>query len=95
MRAIIPAPALVLLLALAAPTPLPAQESGLGKNVESLLAYAKERNPEYAAMRLEAEAAQDRVFPAGALPDPVLRTELQNVTNSGSDAGPNLLPGRV
>ncbi|MCX7058795.1 MAG: TolC family protein, partial [Proteobacteria bacterium] len=72
-----------------------AQESALGKTVESLLDYARERNPEYAAMRLEADAARERVYPAGALPDPVLRTELQNVTNSGSDASPNLLPGRV
>ncbi|MFA7282560.1 MAG: TolC family protein, partial [Sterolibacterium sp.] len=62
---------------------------------ESLLTYAKERNPEYAAMRFEAEAARERIYPAGALPDPVLRTELQNITNSGSDASPNLLPGRV
>ena len=34
-----------------------AQEVSIGKSVESLLDYAKERNPEYAAMRSEAEAA--------------------------------------
>ncbi|MCX7176499.1 MAG: TolC family protein [Proteobacteria bacterium] len=95
MRGTIPAPALALLLVLAAPTALLAQESSLGRTVDGLLAYAKERNPEYAAMRLEAEAAQERVYPAGALPDPILRTELQNITNFGSDAKPNLLPGRV
>ncbi|NJD35907.1 MAG: hypothetical protein FIA96_13920 [Betaproteobacteria bacterium] len=50
-------------------------ERPIGANVESLLDYAKARNPEYAAMRLEAEAAAERVYPAGALPDPMLRTE--------------------
>jgi len=86
---------MILLLVLSLPIQLRAQESNLGRTVDSLLAYAKERNPEYAAMRLEAEAARERIYPAGALPDPVLRTELQNVTNYGSEAGPNLLPGRV
>lgn len=66
-----------------------------GASVEELLAYAHERNPEFAAMRAEADAAGERVQPAGALPDPVLRTELQNVTNFMSDAQPNLLPARV
>ncbi|MBI5920670.1 MAG: TolC family protein [Betaproteobacteria bacterium] len=95
MRGLISAPTFVLLLVLAAPAPLLAQEESLGNSVESLLAYARERNPEYAAMRLEAEAARERVYPAGALPDPVLRTELQNVTNFGSDASPNVLPSRI
>lgn len=95
MRNVIPTAAIALLLSLAAPTQVLAQENTLGRTVDSLLVYAKERNPEYAAMRLEAEAARERVYPAGALPDPVLRTELQNLTNFGSDAGPNLLPGRI
>lgn len=72
-----------------------AQDLALGRNVEGLLDYARARNPEYAAMRLEAEASQERVYPAGALPDPMLRTELQNITNYGSDASPSVLPGRV
>lgn len=72
-----------------------AQEALPGASVDSLLALARERNPEFAAMRLEAEAAGERVQPAGALPDPLLRTELQNVTNFGADASPNLLPSRV
>ena len=67
----------------------------IGSNVESLLDYAKGRNPEYAAMRLEAEAAAERVYPAGALPDPVLRTELQNITNYPAESNANLLPSRV
>ena len=82
-------------LAAAGELPSNAQELALGKTVESLLDYAKAHNPEYAAMRLEAEAKGERVYPAGALPDPVLRVELENVTNYGSTAGPNILPGRV
>ncbi|MDP1952205.1 MAG: TolC family protein, partial [Betaproteobacteria bacterium] len=97
MRRIIPVTALVLLLALGAPIPVQAQDTTLGKTVESLLDYARERNPEVAAMRLEADAAQERVYPAGALPDPMFRTELQNVTNVGAESGTsfNLLPSRV
>lgn len=70
-------------------------EKPLGADIEELLAYAREHNPEFAAMRQEADAAGERVYPAGALPDPVLRVELENVTNFGSNAAPNLLPGRV
>ncbi|MFA6442800.1 MAG: TolC family protein [Sterolibacterium sp.] len=95
MRRAILAPAMVLFLVLAVPSSLRAQEITLGRTVETLLQYAKERNPEYASMRLEAEAAGERIYPAGALPDPVLRTELQNITNFGSDARPNLLPSRI
>jgi len=42
----------------------------------------------------ESTAASQRVYPAGALPDPVFRTELQNVTNAGSDLRANLLPAK-
>lgn len=66
-----------------------------GAGVEELLDYARARNPEFAAMRAEADAAGERVQPAGALPDPMLRTELQNVTNYGMPNQPNLLPSRV
>lgn len=76
-----------------------AQAAELGSDVDSLLDYAKRNNPEYAAMRLEAEAVGERVYPAGALPDPVLRAELQNITNynmeTGNSGGVNLLPSRV
>lgn len=66
-----------------------------GADVDSLLELARSQNPEFSAMRHEAQAAAERVYPAGALPDPTLRTELQNVTNDGTDASPNLLPGRI
>ncbi|HJW04064.1 MAG TPA: TolC family protein [Azospira sp.] len=66
-----------------------------GARVEELLALARERSPEFAASRLEAEAASERIYPAGALTDPMLRTELRDITNRGSDAAPSLLPNRV
>jgi cobalt-zinc-cadmium efflux system outer membrane protein len=71
-----------------------AQEPALGENVESLLDYARSRNPEYAAMRFEADAAAERVVPAGALPDPRLRTELRDITRMG-EQNATLLPARV
>lgn len=66
----------------------------LGASVEGLLEFAR-ANPEYAAMRTEADAATQRVYPAGAFPDPVFRMELQNITNAGSDASPSVLPSKV
>lgn len=74
-------------------TPVAAQP--LGSDVEGLLVYAREHNPELAAMRYEAEAAAQRVNPAGALPDPVLRTELMDITNQGTNRAASLLPAQV
>jgi len=67
----------------------------LGSNLAGLLDYAREHNPEFAAMRYEADAAVQRVQPAAALPDPVLRTELMDITNQGVDKSASLLPSRV
>jgi outer membrane protein TolC len=88
---------LVLALACALGTagPAIAQDAALGSNVHGLLEHARAQNPELASMRLEAEAAAQRVQPAGALPDPVLRVELMNVNNYGNDAGFSLLPNKV
>lgn len=71
-----------------------AADAPLGANVEGLLDYAR-GSPEYASMRHEADAAVERVYPAGAFPDPVLRVELENITNAGSDAAPSVLPSKV
>ncbi|MDD5295397.1 MAG: TolC family protein [Rhodocyclaceae bacterium] len=71
-----------------------AAEAIPGASVDSLLVLAKARNPDLAVARLEAEAAAERVQPAGALPDPVLRVELENLTNGGN-TGLNLSPSRV
>jgi outer membrane protein TolC len=46
-------------------------------------------------MQAEAAAAAQRVGPAGALPDPVLRVELMNINNYGTDASPSVLPWKV
>jgi len=51
----------------------------LGSDLKGLLEYAREHNPELAATRHEADAAQQRSESADALPDPVLRTELIEV----------------
>ncbi len=69
-----------------------ADERVLGGDVESLLAFARERHPEFAALRHEADAAAARVAPAGALPDPLLAVELRDFV---TDANANLLPARV
>lgn len=71
-----------------------AQEPLLGARVESLLEYARTYNPDYATMRLEAEAAGERVAPTGALPDPRLRIELRDITRFGEQS-PTLAPDRV
>jgi outer membrane protein TolC len=67
----------------------------IGGDVESLLAFARERHPEFAAMRHEAAAASARVEPAGALPDPMFGIELRDFTNEARDGSANLLPARV
>jgi len=95
MRSISRGAAFALLLVLGWAGPATAQEGALGSSVQGLLEYARAQNPELAAMRLEADAAAQRVQPAGALPDPVLRVELMNVNNYGNDAGFSLLPSRV
>ena len=71
-----------------------AQEPAPGADVQSLLVIARERNPEYASMRSEAQAAGERVTPAGAFPDPRFRVELMDITKGG-EQNPNLWPGNV
>ena len=66
-----------------------------GARVEELLELARRQNPELAAMGHEAEAAQARVQPAGALPDPMGRLELRDVDNRMGNGDFNLLPARV
>lgn len=94
MRRLRPLPILILSLAIAFGAPVFAQEPPLGANVDSLINYAKTRNPEYAAMQAEAEASGERVTPAGALPDPKFRTELRDITRFG-EQNATLSPSRV
>ena len=85
---------LILLTGLFSPV-VQAEELMLGSSLVGLLEYAREHNPEFAAMRYEADAAAQRVQPAAALPDPVLRTELMDITNQGMDKSASLLPSQV
>lgn len=86
--------AVAVTLAMGAPSATMASEQIVGGSVESLLDHARERNPEYAGMRHEADAARERIGPAGALPDPKLRVEWMDITRAGQQ-NPTLLPGRV
>ncbi|NJD25443.1 MAG: TolC family protein [Betaproteobacteria bacterium] len=65
-----------------------------GADVESLLAIAREASPDLRGSRLEAEAARERVGSAGALPDPFLRIELENITRNDTRS-PTLAPSQV
>ena len=94
MRGKFPAQAVVLMLVLGLATPVLAQDVAIGRSVESLLDYAKGNNPEYASMRYEADAADERVNPAGALPDPKFRMELQDITKMG-EQNATLNPSKV
>lgn len=85
---------IALMLAIGFGMPVWAEEPVIGRSVDSLLEFAKTRNPEYAGMRFEAEAAAERVGPAGALPDPKLRTELMDITKGG-EQNPTLSPSRT
>ena len=65
-----------------------------GADVASLLALARANNLEVAAMRHEADAAQQRMEQADALPDPRLKFELLDLTRMGAQS-PSLWPGDV
>lgn len=71
-----------------------AQDAMPGATLASLIEYARSRNPEYAAMQFEAVAADERVYPAGALPDPRFRNEFRDITRMESQNA-TLLPARV
>ena len=83
----------LVLLSLALSLPVAASgEEPPGADLAGLLELARARNPEFAAMRHEAEAAAARIEPAGALPDPMLRLELMGLTRDGE---PDLFADRV
>lgn len=90
----LPTAALTTLLLLGAPARALAQESLPGASVEPLLTLAREHNPDYASMRFEAQAATERIAPAGALMDPKFSVEWMDVTKDGSRS-PTLWPNDV
>lgn len=79
--------ALVLALAptLLAAAPVP------GVDLASVRSWLLAHNPELRALQAEAGAAQARVLPAGALPDPMAEVELMGIDPDR----PSLLPGNV
>lgn len=62
-----------------------------GADLASVRTWLLERNPELRALQAEAEAAQARIIPAGALPDPTAEVELMGIDPDR----PSLLPGNV
>ncbi|WP_435626487.1 TolC family protein [Candidatus Ferrigenium straubiae] len=72
-----------------------AEERMLGSDLAGLLEYAREHNPELAATRFDADAAAQRAHSAAALPDPVLRAELMDITNQGTDKSASLWPSQA
>lgn len=71
-----------------------AQEMVPGRDVASLLRLAQTQNAEQHSLRHEAQAAQERIESAAALPNPKLRAELMDITREGQQ-NPNLLPARA
>src|SRR5512134_984032 len=51
----------------------------IGATVQELLDYALTHNPDLAVARLEVQAAEARVQPAGAFDDPMLEIELRDM----------------
>lgn len=94
MRNVLHTCAVALALAVVTPSAALADGPTIGASVESLLDYAKARNPEYASMQYEAAAADERAASAGTLADPKLRVELMDITMAGEQS-PTLLPNRV
>ena len=62
--------------------------------MDELLAMARAMNPGLAAAALDAQAAQARVGTTGRYPDPMFRTEFEDITGNGTRYAPDTL-GRV
>jgi cobalt-zinc-cadmium efflux system outer membrane protein len=82
---------LVLPLAAQAGNPGKGAEPPLGATVPGLLEWVEQHNPELTARQYETDAAEARVQPAGALPDPTFRIEWQELSRGDS----SLLPGQA
>lgn len=69
---------------------LPLAGEAVGSSVADFLNLAKKMNPELLALRLEADAASERVEGAGLLPDPKFQVILEDIGKNRDG-----LPGRV
>jgi len=67
----------------------------LGSSLKGVLAFLEGRNPELRAMNYEADAAQQRLRGAGALPDPVLQMELRDIPFSDPTLSPAASPSTL
>jgi len=68
-----------------------AAEPDPGKDIASIRDWLYTNNPQLRALQADADAAEARILPAGALPDPMASVELD-----GIDPGrPSLLPANV
>lgn len=68
-----------------------AQAPPPGADVASIRVWLMENNPDLQAMQAEADAARARIYPAGALPDPMGSIELREIDPDR----PTLLPNNV
>jgi outer membrane protein TolC len=75
-------------------TETPQPPSVPGSSVDELLAMARAMNPGLAAAALDAQAAQVRIGTTGRYPDPMFRTEFQDITGKDNRYVPDTL-GRV
>lgn len=89
-RARVTIAAFLLLLLIAQPA-IAAAERLPGEDVASIRSWLYTHNPQLQALQAEAEAAEARIFPAGALPDPMGSMELDDIDRDR----PSLLPGNV
>ncbi len=77
-----------------AQTETPQSPSVPGSTVDELLAMARAMNPGLAAAALDSQAAQVRIGTTGRYPDPMLRTEFEDITGNGNRYVPDTV-GRI
>lgn len=94
MQHVLRAGAIAAVLVMAVPAGVLAGEALPGASLQTLLELAQASNPEYTSMRFEAQAAAERVKPAGALMDPKFRIEWMDITKMG-EQNPTLWPSDV
>jgi outer membrane protein TolC len=85
---------LALAVLLVAVAPLHAQQAP-GADLASVRAWALARNPELAATALDAQAAQARIVPAGALPDPMVGITVRDIDPNAPWRRPGTMTGNL
>lgn len=94
MNIFLKATALAALVALGSAASAQATPAAPGADLPELLALARAANPDYTSARFEAQAAAERIEPAGALADPRLRVEWFDITR-GDTQFPTVLPANT